>query len=326
MTQSGFHKFVRNMGLSLEKGTPKTQQDADLLFRPGGKAPQTIIYPEDLFDHGAQAFIFFNIRATEEDDVAPSWGSICLYMPPTLRVMYQSKWTEVSMPLQRLSEISNTFAGIHSALKNLVESGTISAAAVGAGVFEDLNEIISMGVNGGIEGFAHNQNAQLLIHNMFAKYNPSYAAEIRRMIGKSKKLGFTTGNSAAVNPFAALTYEHQHHREVQFQFDLFARSPKEANCIRRIVKLFKLASHPAVVNDGNLFFDGAFAFDVYLFTPSADNMFNLKKAALTSMEVDYSPSQMAPSFHKDGQPTNITLMLTFKELSLLTRGDIYDNY
>lgn len=326
MTQSGFHKFVKNMGLSLEKGLPKTQEDLDLLSRPGGKAQQTIIYPEDLFDHGAQAFIFFNIRATEEDDVAPSWGSICLYMPPTLRVMYQSKWTEVSMPLTRLAEISSTFAGMKTALENLVANSTISGAPIAAGVMSDLSDFAAMFLDKGLTGSIDNQNAQLIVHNIFAKYNPSYAAEIRRMIGKSGKHGFNTNNAAAVNPFAALTYEHQHHREVQFQFDLFARSPKEAISIRRIIKLFKLASHPAVVNNGNLFFDGAFAFDVYLFTPSADNMFNLKKAALTSMEIDYSPSQMAPSFHKDGQPTNITITLTFKELSLLTRDDIYQNY
>lgn len=330
MSGSGFLEFVPKLGLEFQYGLPTTKQDRDLLKPPtassGGSTSQAIIYPEDLFDHGAQAFIFFNIRATEAEDTAPSYGSICLYMPPTLRVMYQSKWTEVSMPLERLSEISSTFGGMKEALQKLVSEGTIDGVPLAAGMLGDLTDLISLMSNDGIQGVASNQNAQLLVHNIFAKYNPSYAAEIRRMIGKSNKLGFTTGNSAAVNPFAALTYEHQQFREVQFQFDLFARSPKEAESIRRIIKLFKLASHPAVVNSGQLFYDGAFAFDIWLFSPSSDNMFNMKKSALTQIEVDYSPSQMAPSFHKDGHPTNITLGLTFKELSLLTRGDIYSNY
>jgi hypothetical protein len=54
-------------------------------------------------------------------------------------------------------------------------------------------------------------------------------------------------------------------------------------------------------------------------------MFLIKQAALTSADVDYAASTVQ-AFFKDGNPVHIKLDLSFKEMSLLTREDIEDNY
>jgi len=51
----------------------------------------------------------------------------------------------------------------------------------------------------------------------------------------------------------------------------------------------------------------------------------IKRSALLRADVDYAGGGMQ-SFFKDGHPTHTKLSLSFKELELLTREDVENNY
>lgn len=304
---SSWEEFMKALGTDLraDGGPLNLNKDGDLLRK--GSAPVNLMYPGDLFDHGKQAFIFFNIRAkapsiTNPNAVTQPMGSICLYMPQHLQVDYTARYTDSSsMPLQKLIEAGRS---LYTSIQKQIDAiGGISSLST-----QSVIDIAS--------SFAQDDMSKFVTHQFIkATLGPTYAAELRQ------KVGFV------VNPFLANVYEHPDFRTFDFKFEFFPKNAKEAEQARRIIKLFKMAMHPSREGSGDddLIWGFPYVFDVFLCTPWTDKMFMTKRSALTRADVDYSAGGVQ-SFFKDGHPTHTTLRLSFKELDLLTREDIEKNY
>jgi len=300
---SSWETFIKALGkdLTSDGGPLNLNKDADLL-KPGAKG---LMYPGDLFDHGKQAFIFFNVRnaATGITPVSQPLGNICLYMPTTLRVDYNAKYTEAGQPLEKLIETGRT---IFSSMKDSV-SGM-------QGIDFSSEGLLDIAKRAG-NGLISDDTAKYFTHNIIKKtLGAEYAAEFRQKMG------------VAINPFLANVYDHPEFRTFNFEFEFFPKNPKESEQVRRIIKLFKLAMHPTRTGGtDNLIWGFPCVFDVFLCTPWTDKMFMIKRSALLRADVDYAAGGVQ-SFFKDGHPTQTKLGLSFKELELLTREDVENNY
>lgn len=278
-------------------GPLNKSKDSDLL----STSYKSLIYPQDLFAHGKQAFIFFNVREAPKGltPVSQPLGSVCLYMPSSLRVSYGAGYTPVTQPFEKLKETATTLWNSLTDAYNNRNSVDFTVD----GVISKLKEA------------SDDPGARWIAHAFIKKHlSADYAAEFRQKLG------------IVINPWMALVYEHPEFRTFEFEFEFFPRNSDEAENVRRIIKLFKLAMHPTKTGDaGNLIWGYPCVFDVFLCTPWTDKMFMIKRSVLTSADVDYAAGGIQ-SFFKDGHPTHTKLTLKFKEMELLTREEVYENY
>ena len=260
-------------------------------------------YPDDLWSPGQEPFIYFNIRNSVAADLK-SLGNVSLYMPPTIAVRYESVWSELEMQSEKTKALSGFDVG------NL-------AGNLGAGNAEGLLQSAMASIG---NGASREQLQQLVTGNVAGSTlgGESVAVEARRILSQ--------GQNTAVNPFISMVYGGPKLREFMFNFTFSARSKSESDQITMILKTFKSAMHPDTLNNGKLFYVYPYVFDIFLITPSTDRMFNIKRAALTGMNIDYAGSGI-PSFFKESYaPVDIRASLQFKELDLLTKDDIENNY
>jgi len=104
-----------------------------------------------------------------------------------------------------------------------------------------------------------------------------------------------------LDPQAALLFKGVEFREFQFDFQLLARTKEESENIRKIIKTFKWAMHPA--KGGGVTWQYPCFFEIYLLTPTRKYMFNIMNSALIRMDVDYGGSGIPAFFTKTGVGT-----------------------
>lgn len=249
----------------------------------------SIYYPHDLFENQASAYIYFMVRdsqastsnmysagttdTTGNTGAASLFKRLALYMPPSVKVNYGTKWEEVSLSVSRNLDM----------VKNIGSGGTGTEAAIIAGMAADKTM--------GTQAF---QNE----------------AEFR--------------SKGILDPQAALLFKGVEFREFQFDFQLLARTKEESENIRKIIKTFKWAMHPA--KGGGVTWQYPCFFEIYLLTPTRKYMFNIMNSALIRMDVDYGGSGIPAFFRENGAPVDIRLSLTFKELQVLTKEMILKDY
>ena len=126
-------------------------------------------------------------------------------------------------------------------------------------------------------------------------------------------------------------------RQFAFQFKFIAKSAEEAKEIKDIITRFRFYAYPESINfsGGN----GAAAISVgfkypHPFTIKAEYVDDngtskrigprMKNCYLTNITTNYNPSTMA--FHRDGEPVEIDLSLSFTEETTLNKDDILAGY
>ena len=249
-----------------------------------------LIYPQNLFTPGLQAYILFLMRDSNLRSTTV-YKRIGMYMPPAIKVSYGSNWEEINMPVSQAVDMGkdvvdaagSAFGGTSAEKSSAVDLAS-NIATAGAANMADM-------ATGG-EAFGNYRDVQ-------------------------------TRNTT--NPHQALLFKGVSFREFQFSFELLARSPEESDSIRQIIKTFKWGMHPGGEQDAS-FWSYPNTFDVYLLTPSHKYMFNISQCVLTNMEVDYGGSGAASFFKNTGAPVHINLSLSFKELSVLTKKLIEADY
>lgn len=151
------------------------------------------------------------------------------------------------------------------------------------------------------------------------------AAKIPGMFGAPGDLGATVGKSAgtALNPFKEVVFESVDFRSFSFRYKFLPKSKQESEDIKRIVDRFKTHMHPQM-SDSKLFFIYPSEFQItYYFKDKRNEYFHkFRPCALESMEVTYGGDQY--STFADGNPTEVNLSLTFRELEIITRDMIED--
>ena len=149
--------------------------------------------------------------------------------------------------------------------------------------------------------------------------------------------GFISAQGLTPNNHMALVYKGPNSfRQHTFAFKFFPKNSAESETVKKIIAEFRFGTLPRM-NSGGLikdaFFksprhhkirfcqggsgaDGAGSSNGYLF--------EIGMSVITNMAVNYDP-QSVVSFHKDGQPVEIDMSLTFQEIELQinTKDSIY---
>lgn len=129
------------------------------------------------------------------------------------------------------------------------------------------------------------------------------------------------GESLSLDKKTAVLFDVTQRRSFTFLYEMAPRSEEECREIIAIVRKLKYysASTPTEV-EGFTFFQYPEVFRVNFYRDGQinENLFKIDTAALTNIEMNYTPEQVFSQF-KNGFPTTLRLSLTFKELNILTK-------
>ena len=125
-----------------------------------------------------------------------------------------------------------------------------------------------------------------------------------------------------LNPNAEMLFQGPVIRDFSFEFQMIARSRKEGDEIRRIIRFLKLGMAPKFQNIGFLANPDVFKLE---YRSGKDvlktvNRFNPGGLALTTLKTDYAPNGYWAAY-TDSQPVAIKLSLAFTELRPIYEGD-----
>jgi hypothetical protein len=137
--------------------------------------------------------------------------------------------------------------------------------------------------------------------------------------GTSNILSRTTG--AITNPNMELLFSAPTLRPFNFTFKLSARSDREAQVIRSIIRFFKQGMAP-IRTESQLFLKAPHTFQLeYLHRNKPHNYLNkFKECALTSFSVDYAPEGQYATF-TDGAMVSYQITMQFSELEPVFNDD-----
>ena len=137
------------------------------------------------------------------------------------------------------------------------------------------------------------------------------------------------GNSAALglaaNPKKEQVFKGVDFRTFSFDYQFFPRNPQEAKNVMNIIQEFKYHMHPEFKDTNNFVYIYPSEFDIVYYANGKENK-NLHRhtsCVLTEVNVNYTPNGVFTTF-PDGQPTQINVTLSFRELALLTKDKIKD--
>jgi hypothetical protein len=125
------------------------------------------------------------------------------------------------------------------------------------------------------------------------------------------------------NPFQEQIFKTMNFRSFAFQYKFAPRNQSEFDSVMNIIKLFKFHMHPTKA-DGGAFFTFPSIFDIeYRYKGERNSFVNkIATSVLTDMSVDYGSEGVFTTFRgTKGQPSEITLAMQFREISLLTKGE-----
>jgi hypothetical protein len=137
----------------------------------------------------------------------------------------------------------------------------------------------------------------------------------------------SAASGLAANPKKENLFKAVDFRTFTFDYQFFPRTPEEAQNIRNIIREFKLHMHPEYKDTNGFLFIYPSEFDVFYYNDGKENL-NLHRhtsCVLTELNVNYTPNSMFNSF-EGGMPTQINVTMTFKELSILTKKEMEDNF
>ena len=135
----------------------------------------------------------------------------------------------------------------------------------------------------------------------------------------------------ATNPYMEVLFQNVELRTFSYNFTFSPRNKKETEDVQKIIKMFRFHMLPELKGANSRYMTLPSTFDIhYMYQWDVDkakeNNFYSKIATcvLKSVEVDYTPGGVK-SF-ADGEPTQITMGLTFMETEMLTKQHIDKGY
>ena len=131
-----------------------------------------------------------------------------------------------------------------------------------------------------------------------------------------------------LNPNAEMLFQGPVIRDFSFEFQMIARSRKEGDEIRKIIRFFKLGMAPKFQNIAFLANPDVFKLEYKNGKGDNDilktvNRFNPGGLALTALKTDYAPNGYWAAY-TDSQPVALKLALSFTELRPIYEGDQAD--
>jgi len=131
--------------------------------------------------------------------------------------------------------------------------------------------------------------------------------------------GILAGAGVARNPHLASIFQGVGFRRHQFQYKLIAKNAAESSTLRKIIRSFKYGMAPKY-RAGDHIFDYPNEFDITL--SAGDYLFKIGRSVLEDFTVDYTGEGTPAFFEETGAPYAVTLNMTFKETSIVTKREV----
>ena len=127
----------------------------------------------------------------------------------------------------------------------------------------------------------------------------------------------------AFNPRKEQVFKGVDFRTFQIEYQFFPRSSTESKNVLNIIKLFKLHMHPEFKDTNKFLYIYPSEFDIVYYSNGKENTSIHKHTScvLTEMNINYTPNTQFTTF-ADGTPTQINVMMTFRELAQLDKDMI----
>jgi len=248
-------------------------------------------------------------------DVYRNLGDIHLYVPDTVNVTYNTTYDDISIT------------------ESLGKALFIAQAGA------SITDLFSAGMRG--ESLQNLGNS--VLQDPTLRYFGLNA--IGRSLGMQNlgQLGLQ-GINRAINPQLQVLFRGVGFRTFQFDFLLTPYNEKEAEDIKKIIKLFKFYSAPEIVSGngtaldpygaetaqkselGSPFFEVPQTFTIEFFHDGKPNTHvnKIARSVLTNINVDYAPNRWAT--HTEGAPVQIGLTLQFQEIEIIDKRKISEGY
>ena len=153
----------------------------------------------------------------------------------------------------------------------------------------------------------------------------------------SRVTGFLGNNDAAklalnkagyvFNPQKQLLFNGIDFRQFNMSFTFTPYSQKEADDVKKIIKLFRKWAAPKKVEESAGMFwvpPALFGIEFQFQGSRNENLPRLQKCVVESVDVNYAPNGW--SAHSDGAPVQTTMTIQFQEILLVGRKEIEDGY
>ena len=156
------------------------------------------------------------------------------------------------------------------------------------------------------------------------------AADIGKAIGLNVNIrgAVQAATRKVTNPFKEQLFKTMNFREFGFEFKFAPKNDSELQAAFNIIKTFKFHMHPERTEDG-LFLIYPSEFDIEFRYKGERNTFvnKISTCALVNMKVDYGAGGIFTTIRDTkGSPSEITMGLQFKELEILTKDRINEDY
>ena len=139
--------------------------------------------------------------------------------------------------------------------------------------------------------------------------------------------GLSAATGLAYNPKKEMYFESVGFRAFTLNYDLYPKTPQEADIIRNIVFMLKFHMHPEYKTEGRYTFVYPSEFDITFYHRGRENEWINKVATcvLTDLQVNYTPDGLWAA-HSEGEPNKIQLSMSFRELTVLTKELIDEGF
>ena len=150
---------------------------------------------------------------------------------------------------------------------------------------------------------------------------PFMAKRVEDAIGGNVKADDALGRSRGqiLNPNAELLFQGTSLREFGFKWQMVARSSREGDMIRRIIRKFKIGAAPKFNNTALMEFPDIWHIKYMKGRNELMTANRFEQLALTSIQVDYAPDGTWTAYD-DSQPVSVRLTVDFKELRPIWRS------
>ena len=233
----------------------------------------------------------------EVDDV----GAIQLYLPPEIQFQDGVEYGDVSF---------NSIAG-RAGLSAVEKKGV--SATLNTGMFEKLGETAQSLIDG-LKGQSYGDIAKLV------------ATRVALNAGEEVAGITSIATQTALNPNKRVLFKSVNLRGFQFSFTLIPTSREEAEAIKTIVKQFRTELYPEEIAVEGVPFGYKFPNRFIISFLHGENQiaYRLQPAYLTDVTTSFNSG--GRGFFEDGNFTETTISLSFKEYKTLNKQDIIDGY
>ena len=141
---------------------------------------------------------------------------------------------------------------------------------------------------------------------------------------------FNRSSGMAVNPNIELAFKSVPFRSFAFDYKFAPKNKKELNQVHKIIQMFRFHMSPALIGQTQYFASPSQFMLTYMYRQDENNYIpKIAKCVLENIDVDYSPGEKFTTLKPDNMgasPQVITMNLTFKEMSIITKETIAEGY